>query len=396
MNSPAANAPAATETIRESTTEPATHNRSALHGRPETKVLGRFDLDTPALVLDLSVLDRNIAWLASFFRERGIAWRPHAKSYQCTRLAQRVVQGGAIGVTCAKLGEAEAFAAVGIHDLLITCPLVGASKMERLAALRRVADPIAVVDHVDHVVALDAAGRAAGTPIRALIELNLGMNRCGVEPGEPAVALARYMAAAPGVAFTGLMGWEGHLLTIADPAEKRDKIHAALTGLTHTRDLLMAAGLPCPIVSAGGTGSFPISASTGQLTEIQAGGAVLMDLFYRHKCHIEPLEFALTLMATVTSRPTATRAVLDMGRKSLNPELHLPAIKDRDDLRVQWLSAEHGVLEVLTPPGPAIGERLELIPGYGDWSTLLHDRYYVFEGERFVETWPLDVRTKTS
>jgi D-serine deaminase-like pyridoxal phosphate-dependent protein len=355
----------------------------------------RCELDTPALVLDLEPLDRNIAWLARFFRERGVAWRPHAKSYQCTRLARRVVQGGAIGVTCAKLGEAEAFAAAGIHDLLITCPLIGAHKLERLAQLRQVADPIAVVDHVDHVEALDRAGRAAGQPIRALIELNLGMNRCGVEPGEPALELARRMAAAPGIAFSGLMGWEGHLLTIADPTEKTEKIRAALDGLVQTRDLLRAEHLPCPIVSAGGTGSFPISASTGQLTEIQAGGAVLMDMFYRHKCHIEPLEFALTLMATVTSRPTATRAVLDMGRKSLNPELHLPAIKGRDDLRVQWLSAEHAVLEVLTPPGPAIGERVELIPGYGDWSTLLHDHYHVFAGDRFLETWPLDVRTRT-
>lgn len=366
------------------------------NGRHATPTLRRQDLDTPALVLDLEVLDRNIAWLARFFRDRGVAWRPHAKSYQCTRLAQRVVRGGAIGVTCAKLGEAEAFAAAGIHDLLITCPLIGPLKLQRLAALRRVADPIAIVDHPAHIEALDEAGRAAGTPIRALIELNLGMNRCGVEPGQPALELAQRMAAAPGITLAGLMGWEGHLLMIADPIEKADKIRAALGGLVQTRDLLQSRGLPCPIVSAGGTGSFPISGSTGQLTEVQAGGAVLMDLFYRNKCHIEPLEFALTLMATVTSRPTATRAVLDMGRKSLNPELHLPAVKGCDDLRFQWLSAEHGILEVLAPPGPAIGERLELIPGYGDWSTLLHDRYHVFAGEQFVETWPLDVRTRTS
>ena len=265
-----------------------------------------------------------------------------------------------------------------------------------LFGLLRIADPLPIVDHPAHSEALDEAGRAAGTPIRALIELNLGMNRCGVEPGQPALELAQRMSAAPGITLAGLMGWEGHLLTIAEATEKADKIRAALAGLVETRDLLQSRGLPCPIVSAGGTGSFPISGSSGQLTEVQAGGAVLMDLFYRNKCHIEPLEFALTLMATVTSRPTATRAVLDMGRKSLNPELHLPAVKGRDDLRFQWLSAEHGILEVLAPPGPAIGERLELIPGYGDWSTLLHDRYHVFSGEQFVETWPLDVRTKTN
>jgi D-serine deaminase-like pyridoxal phosphate-dependent protein len=356
----------------------------------------RFQLDTPALVIDLNILDRNIAWLAEYFRQRGVAWRPHAKSYQCTRLAQRVVAAGARGVTCAKLGEAELFAAAGIHDLLITCPLVGPRKLARLIALRRHADPIAVADHADQVAALAAAAAQGGVRLRVMLELELGMNRCGVAPGEPAVQLATQVAESPSLEFAGIMGWEGHLLQIADAPEKMEKIQAAMRLLDDTRRQIAAAGIACPIVSAGGTGSFPMTANTGLVNEIQAGGAIFMDLFYRNKCHIEPLEFALTCMATVTSRPTAGRAVVDVGRKSLSPDLHLPAVKGRDDLRFQWLSAEHGVLEVVSGPGPAIGECLELIPGYGDWSTLLHDRYHVFRGDEFVEAWPLDVRTRTA
>lgn len=356
----------------------------------------RFQLDTPALVIDLDILERNIAWLADYFRQRGVAWRPHAKSYQCTRLAQLVTAAGARGVTCAKLGEAELFAAAGIKDLLITCPLVGAQKLVRLVELRRRADPIAVVDHAAQVTALASAAAEGGVRLRVMLELELGMNRCGIAPGQPAVELATQVAQSPSLELAGVMGWEGHLLQIADANEKREKIHAAMSLMQETRRQIESSGIPCPIVSAGGTGSFPMTANTGLVNEIQAGGAIFMDLFYRNKCHIEPLEFSLTCMATVTSRPTATRAVIDVGRKSLSPDLHLPAVKGRDDLRFQWLSAEHGVLEVVEGPGPAIGERLELIPGYGDWSTLLHDRYHVFRGDDLVEVWPLDVRTRTT
>ena len=356
----------------------------------------RRDLDTPALVIDLDALERNIEWLSAFFRQHHVAWRPHAKSYQCTRLAKLVMNAGAVGLTCAKLGEAEAFAAAGVTDLLITCPLVGPRKLERLVALRRHADPIAVIDHADHVAMLNAAAAAGGVELRVMIELEVGMNRCGIEPGEPARALARLVAQAPHLRLAGVMAWEGHLLTLADPNEKQSRIQAALSLLAQTREAIESDGIPCPLASAGGTGSFPVTAATGLVNEIQAGGAIFMDLFYRRKCHIAPLEFALFLLATVTSRPTASRAVIDAGRKSLNPELHLPEVGNRTDLAVQWLSAEHGVLQVTEPPGPAIGERLELSPGYGDWSTLLHERYYVFRGDRLVDIWPLDVRTRTA
>ncbi len=356
----------------------------------------RLELDTPALVIDLDALERNIAWLSRFFREQGVAWRPHAKSYQCARLARMVVDAGAIGVTCAKLGEAEVFGAAGIRDLLITCPLVGPRKLARLVELRRLADPIAVVDHADHVRALEQAAASGGVRLRVMIELELGMNRCGAIPGPPVLELARQIADAPHLDLAGIMGWEGHLLMIADATEKSQKIREAMTRMDESRQMLESEGLPCPIVSAGGTGSFPMTATTGLVTEIQAGGAIFMDLFYRNKCHIEPLEFALTVMASVTSRPTPQRAVIDVGRKSLNPDLHLPAVKGREDLRFQWLSAEHGVLEVVAPPGPSIGDRLELIPGYGDWSTLLHDRYHVFRGDQLEDIWPLDARTRTA
>ncbi|HND50974.1 MAG TPA: DSD1 family PLP-dependent enzyme [Pirellulaceae bacterium] len=352
----------------------------------------RQQLDTPSLILDLDVFERNVTRLAEFFRQNRVAWRPHAKSYKCTEVVKRVVAAGAIGVTCAKLGEAEVFADAGVRDLLITGPLVGPRKLERLVALRRRADPITVVDHVDHVAALAAAAEAGGVRLRVLIEIDMGMSRCGVAPGAPAVELARTIAASPSLELAGIMGWEGHLLMIDDAAEKHAKIASAIGLLADTRRQLEAAGLPCPIVSAGGTGSFQVTATLGVATEIQAGGAVFMDLFYANKCHVTGLEFALTLLGSVISRPAVDRAVVDAGRKSFSPDLHLPAVAGRDDAKVKWLSAEHGVLDVVAAPGPRIGEKIEFVLGYGDWTTVLHDRYYVFRGDRLEAIWPLDAR----
>lgn len=350
------------------------------------------ELDTPCLVVDLDAMERNIRRVCESCRSHGVAWRPHAKSYKSGAIGRKVVDAGAIGVTCAKLGEAEVMADAGVRDLLIANPIVGRLKLERLVELRRRADPIALVDHSDQVRALSAAATAGKVRVRTMVEVDIGMKRCGVAPGNAAVTLARGIAGSPGLEFVGIMGWEGHLVTVPDPAEKERQIAAALRLLAETKAECERAGLSCPIVSAGGTGSYPITARLGVATEIQAGGAVFMDLFYRNCCQVTDLEFAMTILATVTSRPAPNRAVIDAGRKAMNQELHTPEVRGRTDLVVQSLSAEHGVLQVTAGPGPAIGERVELIPGYGDFTTVLHDRIYGFRSGRLEVCWPLDAR----
>jgi D-serine deaminase-like pyridoxal phosphate-dependent protein len=349
-------------------------------------------LDTPCLLVDLDAMERNIRRIVEYCRAHGVAWRPHAKSYKSSAIARKVVESGAIGVTCAKLGEAEVMAGSGIRDLLIANPLVGSMKLQRLVELRQRADPIVVVDHPEHVRQLSAAASGVQVPIRSVIEVDIGLKRCGVVPGAEAVALARAIATTRELRFAGIMGWEGHLVTVADPAEKAQRIAASLELLRATKEELERAGLPCPIVSAGGTGSYQITARLGVATEIQAGGAVLMDLFYRNLCQVAGLEFALFILATVTSRPTSDRAVFDAGRKAMNQELAVPQVYARSDLRVQSLSAEHGVLDVLSGSGPAIGDRLRFIPGYGDLTTVLHDRIVGLRGDCVEVVWPLDAR----
>lgn len=351
------------------------------------------ELDTPALCLDLDVMESNIRAVAETCRAAGIAWRPHAKGHKVSAIARQQLAAGALGVTCAKLAEAEVMAAGGVPDVLIANLVVGPKKIARLVALRRVADPIVCVDHVDHVEPLSRAFREAGLALRLLIEVNIGLNRVGVDPGQPAVALARSIAASPGVQLAGVMGYEGHLLALDDAAEKARQIHAALDVLVDTAEQIERAGIACPIRSCAGTGSYRISIQHRGITEVQAGGAIFMDAFYRHKCQVPELGYALTVLATIVGRPTPERAIIDAGRKAMNIEVHTPLVLGHADITVQRLSAEHG--ELALPPAEQhlrIGDRLELVPGYADLTCMLHDVYYAFRGGRLAEIIPIEAR----
>lgn len=352
----------------------------------------KSELDTPALCLDLDAMESNIRTLVQICRENDIDWRPHSKCHKSPAIGRKLVDAGAIGLTCAKLGEAEVMAAGGITDLLIANLVVGPRKLERLVALRRTADPIVCIDHIEQAEPMSAALAASGQTVRVLVEVNIGMNRVGVDPGAATLALAQTIARLPGLRLAGIMGYEGHLLTIADLEEKERRIAAALAVLVECSEELRRHGLPCDIVSCGGTGSYEIAACQPGITEIQAGGAILMDEFYRRECQVNSLQNSLSLLTTVVSRPTQDRAIIDAGRKSQNHELRPPVVMGREGVEVASLSAEHGVLRVAPGVELRIGDRLELIPGYNDWTTVLHDRFYGFRGDRLEVVWPLEAR----
>jgi D-serine deaminase-like pyridoxal phosphate-dependent protein len=349
-------------------------------------------LDTPALCIDLPRFEANVAAAAALCRQHGVAWRPHAKCHKSPDVARRLVEAGAIGLTCAKLGEAEVFAAAGVSDLLIANYVVGPAKISRLVTLSKKADPIICLDHIDQAEPISQAMATAGARIRAVIEVDLGMERAGVAPAA-ALALAQRLTALPGIRLVGVMGYEGHLLLVDDQREKAARIAQALGQLVAVKEQLLAAGLDCSILSCGGTGSFPFAVAQPGITEVQAGGVIFMDAFYRHRCQIAGFEYALTLLTTVVGRPALDRAIIDAGRKTMNIELHAPLVLNRPDIVVDRLSAEHGCLK-LAPTAQAlkIGNRLELIPGYGDFTTVLHNCFYVLHHDRLVDIWPLAAR----
>ncbi len=362
---------------------------------PELIASTKDALDTPALCVDLAVLDANMQSIVASCRAHGVAWRPHAKGHKSPAIAHRELAAGASGITCAKLGEAEVMAAAGISDLLIANMIVGPMKVARLVELRRIADPIVCVDHIDQIVPLSEAMSQAGLPLRTMIEVDIGLRRVGVTPGKAALALAGLIVESPGLELCGIMGYEGHLLTVTDQHEKQAAIRAALGQLTDTAQSLRRAGLPCDIVSCGGTGSYPFAIEQPGITEIQAGGAIFMDVFYRTRCRILDLQYALTVLTTVVSRPAPDRAIIDAGKKSLSTELAMPVVAGRSDIRIRGLSAEHGTLELgHTARDLRIGDRLELVPGYADLTTVFHEEMYGFRDGRIEVIWPIEARGK--
>lgn len=355
----------------------------------------KAELDTPALCLDLDVMERNIGTVAETCRRHGVGWRPHAKGHKVAAIARAELAAGALGVTCAKLAEAEVMAAGGVRDILIANLIVGPQKLRRLVELVRHADPIVCIDHIDQALPLSQAMNEAGLKIRVLIEVDIGLARVGVAPGEPTLAIACQIKALPGLELAGIMGYEGHLLTVPEAEGKADQIARALGTLVETRRMLEAADIACPIVSCAGTGSYLHSVRQPGITEIQAGGAIFMDAYYRHKCQVPELNFALTVVATIVSRPAPGRAIIDAGRKTMHGDFQPPQVVGRDDLRIVRLSAEHGEL-ALDPSAQhlKIGDRLELVPGYADLTTVLHDQFYCFRGGRLVDIWPIEARGK--
>jgi D-serine deaminase-like pyridoxal phosphate-dependent protein len=353
----------------------------------------KADLDTPALCLDLDVMEANIRAMTEKCRQHGVAWRPHSKGHKVAAIAKNQIAAGAIGVTCAKLAEAEVMAAGGVRDMLIANMIVGHQKVRRLVELRKIADPIVCLDHLDQALPISRAMSEAGLRLRAIIEVDIGLKRVGVPPGEATLDLAKKLTDLSGIELAGIMGYEGHLLTVPDAHEKSSRIREALSTLVATKELLEAAGIPCPIVSCAGTGSYFYAIQQPGITELQAGGLIFMDAYYRHKCQVPDFDFALTVVATIVSRPTRERAIVDAGRKTMHGDFEPPFVLGRDDIRVVRLSAEHGELELApTAQDLRIGDRLELVPGYADLTTVLHNQYYCFRGGKLVEIWPIEAR----
>ena len=265
------------------------------------------ELDTPALLVDLDRLEHNIDLMAGHFRARGVAWRPHAKAHKCPAIAHMQRRKGAIGVTVAKVSEAEVMAAAGIDDILVAHLVVGPQKTARLAALQRSSAVKACVDHSDQVEPMGRAAIAAGVEIGVLVDVDLGMRRTGVPDAQSALALARKVSRTQGLRLEGLMGYEGHALMIADPVEKRAAIGQAIGRLIEAREAIEGDGLECRIVSAGGTGTYQYTADVPGITEIQAGGGIFACRYYTDACRVTGHLPSLTLLATVVSRPAPDR-----------------------------------------------------------------------------------------
>lgn len=354
---------------------------ASLAGQPLTEA------DTPALWVDLDALDHNIATMAGHCAAQGIDWRPHVKASKAPELAKRLIAGGAVGITCAKVGEAEVMAAAGVTDILIANEIVGPRKVARLVDLARHTTICVAVDDERNIREISTAAQAAGVQVEMLVDINVGANRCGVPP-EQAPALARLVLDLPGVSLRGLMGYEGHGMGM-QPEDKEAESGRAADILGRAREALRAAGIEPRVLSGGGTGNYWIAASLGALTELQAGGGVLMDLSYMDAMKVPGHRHALFLDVQVISTAVPGRAMADAGWKSTGMHTGLPAVTSHPGVRVARLNAEHTILERDAGVALQPGERITLVPHYSDSTVLLHRHMYAVRAGRIEEVWPI-------
>ena len=354
------------------------------------------EVDTPALIVEIDALERNIAAMAAAVEGRAVRLRPHAKSHKCPDIARRQIAAGAVGVCCQKVGEAEAFVAAGITDVLVTNEIVGQAKLARLASLARNASLGVLVDDGANVSALGAAMQAAGASIDVLVEVDVGAHRCGVPPGAPALELARAVCGEPGLRFAGLQAYQGAAQHLRRPAERRAAIAHAAELAFETKTLIERAGIDCRTVTGAGTGTFTLERDSRIYTELQPGSYVFMDADYgRNERADDEIRFAQSLFVwtTVMSTPAPDRAIVDAGLKAFAVDSGMPLVADGSGLELIKASDEHGVVRIAPgTTGPQLGERLRLVPGHCDPTVNLYDWIVAVRKDRVEALWPVAAR----
>jgi D-serine deaminase-like pyridoxal phosphate-dependent protein len=346
------------------------------------------EVDTPALILDLDAFETNLATLNRSVAGR-VRVRAHAKTHKCAEIAKRQIAAGAVGVCCQKVSEAEALVEGGVRDILVSNEVVGAPKIERLARLSGRADIGVCVDDLGNLREI----AASGARLDVYIELEVGMGRCGVAPGEPALALAREIAKAPSLRFAGLHAYHGRAQHVRSMAERRTSIERAAQAVRSTRQLFRQHGIDTPRVTGAGSGTFMFEVESGAWDEIQPGSYIFMDVDYARNEWASPLprfEHALFVLTTVMSRPAPGLAIVDAGLKASSVDSGMPTVWEKNDLAYIRASDEHGWVEGANPP--ALGAKLLLVPGHCDPTVNLYDWYVCTRRGTVEALWPITAR----
>ncbi len=324
-----------------------------LIGKPKTEI------ETPALLLYMDVVEGNIMKMATFFKGRECKLRPHIKTHKLPLIAHKQIEAGAIGITCAKLGEAKIFFESGIKNILIANEIVGKTKIQRLVNLSRYGELIVCVDHYESAKHISDAAGKIGVKTDVLVEVNVGLNRCGVMPGKPSLELVQEISALDNIVFRGLMGYEGGIFT-HDIEEKARTCRESNRLLVETKEFIEENGFPVEIVTAGGSNTYDLTGIYPGITDIQVGSYVTMD--NHSKYYGSDFGQAVTVLTTVISRPEKTRAVTDAGKKSLSVDEGLPVCRDKGIFLFR-LNEEHGHLQIDNPDYElSVGDKIEIIP----------------------------------
>ena len=365
--------------------------------------LMRDDLPTPALLLDLDKFEANVNKMTSFAKSKGKAFRPHGKTHKCPEIARRLVAAGAVGACAAKISEAEVFADGGVAGLLVTSAPVGRLRVERAIRLaKRRPDTIFCVDNASNVEELNQAAAAAKIKLNLAVDLLVG-RRTGIVPGEPAVALAKQIAAASNLKLQGLQAYSGHASHVKGFADRKRVSEEEMGKAVETRRMLEKAGIPCNWLSGASTGTYNIDADIDGVTELQPGSFMFMDVDYAQlngkdgSERYRDFEHSLTVLSSVISMPSDKSPIVDAGLKAFATDRpYVPEAKGVNGISYKWAGDEHGSL-TLGDGAPAVknGDRMEFLVTHCDPTVNLYDRMFGLRGDQVEAVWTISARGKS-
>ena len=360
------------------------------------------ELQTPALILDLDVFERNLEKMARFASSAGVSLRPHAKTHKCPEIARRQLELGAVGVCAAKISEAEVLVDAGIEGVLVTSPVATREKLERFVRLAARAGGLAiVVDHPDGVRELDKVARELGTPVTVFLGLDTGTRRTGIAP-ERALELARLIDEKQALELAGVQAYAGHVMHVVGHAERKRRSLESLEACLAARGTLLDAGIDVPAFSVGGTGTYDIDSKVEGVTDLQVGSYCFMDVQYRQIGGrsgdvFDDFEPSLFVLTTAISQPADDRITVDAGSKAMANERNArPEFVDREGLKYHFGGDEHGIVELATAARPLRrGEKARLLVSHCDPTVNLYDFIYPYREGQITERWRISARGRS-
>ncbi|HEV2501820.1 MAG TPA: DSD1 family PLP-dependent enzyme [Mesorhizobium sp.] len=360
------------------------------------------EIQTPCLIIDLDALERNIRKMGDYAKARNMRHRAHGKMHKSVDVLKLQMElGGAVGVCCQKVSEAEVFARAGVSDILVSNEVRDPLKIDRLARLPRFGCHVSVcVDDLANVSDLSAAAQKHGVTLACLVEIDCGAGRCGVTTPDEAVAIARAIDCAPHLRFAGIQAYQGAMQHMEKYEDRKTKVDIAVTLVKQVAEALTAAGLEPELVTGGGTGSYYFESDSGVYNELQCGSYAFMDADYGrildaagHRVDAGEWENALFILTAIMSHTKPGKAICDAGLKAQSLDSGLPYIFGRQDVQYVKCSDEHGVID--DPQGMLrINERVRLVPGHCDPTCNVHDWYVGVRNGKVEKLWPVSARGK--
>jgi len=356
------------------------------------------EIATPALIIDLDAFEQNVEYMRSWLVRTGMRHRAHAKTHKSADIARyQIEHGGACGICCQKVSEAEVLVDGGVGDVLVSNQVTDPAKIDRLARLATRARVLVCVDNTENIRALASAAVAHGSTIECLVEIDCGAGRCGVASGQPAVDLVQAIVGeAGGISFAGLQAYYGSAQHVRDYQQRKAHIDRAAAQVTETISLLKAIGIDCPTVTGAGTGSYYFESASGVYNELQCGSYIFMDADYQgvldeSGAGISEFRNSLFVLTAIMSKTRADQAICDAGLKAHSVDSGMPVVFERADLRYIKCSDEHGVIAD-TENRLKLNDRLKLVPGHCDPTCNLYDWYVGVRNDKVECLWPVTAR----